>query len=471
MAELECSEQINFEPSPEAKPAPPVNQMDDAAALLLMLSGGAEDEQPAQQTSGPPALTLPQSQLDAHRHVFPPMHKAHMVHTGAHHLPSPGSGSSKRAVVKVDRVLRCGACEGCRRADCGRCPNCRDKPKFGGAGVKKQACQHRRCLQPTRTGGGQWAVRQQQQGEGDSDGDASQDSTVPYGGSSPQQSAVKGGNVVPPSSSYHVAGSSDTEISGSAGLGSPLHSACSANSASALKPEALHLSDDSAGGVREGAPPALSPVNNKQVGSSRSTHYISNARRQREHDAPHAIGPFATSEHSPTTCPNETLPAHSPCSQASVADSEDLKRKGGLGLYTSDELGVEAQRPPLPGASSRANIACMHSPSPPLPPSPLPPSSPPVPLPPPWSPSPLTSPCPMLCCCLRVRWIPLPPHWWRRRAKSRPRVAGRGAGRLAEAVALWPTNNLHLRHKPTGSRRCLRRRAGLREVDAPDSSI
>ena len=80
----------------------------------------------------------------------------------------------------MDRVLRCGArhartrghlwsgltscprppfsggCEGCRRADCGRCPNCKDKPKFGGAGVKKQACQYRRCLQPTRTGCGRW---------------------------------------------------------------------------------------------------------------------------------------------------------------------------------------------------------------------------------------------------------------------------------------------------------------------------
>jgi len=55
--------------------------------------------------------------------------------------------------------------------------------------VKKQACQHRRCLQPTRTGGGQWAMRQNMQ-DVDSDGDGtveSQDSTVPYGASSPLQ--------------------------------------------------------------------------------------------------------------------------------------------------------------------------------------------------------------------------------------------------------------------------------------------
>jgi len=62
--------------------------------------------------------------------------------------------SSKSRANKVDRTLRCGACDGCKRADCGRCPNCKDKPKFGGAGVKKQACQYRGCLTPTRTGNG-----------------------------------------------------------------------------------------------------------------------------------------------------------------------------------------------------------------------------------------------------------------------------------------------------------------------------
>ena len=108
MAELECSEQINFEPSPEAKPAPPVNQMDDAAALLLMLSGGAEDEQPAQQTSGPPALTLPQSQLSAYGGA-PSAPKSQQQFAG-HVAHSTPSSASKRAVVKVDRVLRCGAC-------------------------------------------------------------------------------------------------------------------------------------------------------------------------------------------------------------------------------------------------------------------------------------------------------------------------------------------------------------------------
>ena len=262
MADLECSEQINFaaEVTPPVVPAPPVSQMDDAASLLLMLSGGQSDDLPA---PGPPALTLPQSHLDASQHgAYAPAQITKQPSAHAH-PPTPGS-ASKRTVVKVDRVLRCGACEGCRRADCGRCPNCRDKPKFGGAGVKKQACQHRRCLQPTRTGGGQWAMRQQQQdGGGDSDGDVSQDSTVPYGASSPLQHAKRDASAAAAAASNAAGGNgSDSEITAS--LGSPLHSAESSVSTAAgvPKPGALNLDDD----MRSGAPPALSPVNNMQVG-------------------------------------------------------------------------------------------------------------------------------------------------------------------------------------------------------------
>ena len=185
-ASLECSENLTFEatpPLPNVEGAP-TNQMDDAAALLLMLSGG---DDAASSSSGPPDLALPSAVLPAAQ-ALTSVAAAKLPYSPQ---PAAPTSASKRAVVKVDRVLRCGACEGCRRADCGRCPNCRDKPKFGGAGVKKQACQHRRCLQPTRTGGGQWAIRPQQQQDGDSDGEdgtvASQDSTVPYGASSPLQ--------------------------------------------------------------------------------------------------------------------------------------------------------------------------------------------------------------------------------------------------------------------------------------------
>ena len=32
--------------------------------------------------------------------------------------------------------------------DCGECKNCVDKPKFGGRGIKKQACEKRACCNP-----------------------------------------------------------------------------------------------------------------------------------------------------------------------------------------------------------------------------------------------------------------------------------------------------------------------------------
>ena len=39
----------------------------------------------------------------------------------------------------------CGHCPGCLRGDCGKCAYCKDKPKFGGPGRKKQRCVLRVC--------------------------------------------------------------------------------------------------------------------------------------------------------------------------------------------------------------------------------------------------------------------------------------------------------------------------------------
>ena len=54
-----------------------------------------------------------------------------------------GAAGGKKA-----RLARCGECSGCTRGDCGECKNCRDKPKYGGPGVKKQACLCRVCSNP-----------------------------------------------------------------------------------------------------------------------------------------------------------------------------------------------------------------------------------------------------------------------------------------------------------------------------------
>ena len=64
---LTCDEQIDASPdlhAAQGNVGHNGSQMDDAAALLLMLSQPG-DEEPA-TCSGPPALTLPQSQLSAY---------------------------------------------------------------------------------------------------------------------------------------------------------------------------------------------------------------------------------------------------------------------------------------------------------------------------------------------------------------------------------------------------------------------
>ena len=47
---------------------------------------------------------------------------------------------------KVTQKYRCGKCYECMAGDCGECASCRDKVKFGGRGLRKQACLSRRCV-------------------------------------------------------------------------------------------------------------------------------------------------------------------------------------------------------------------------------------------------------------------------------------------------------------------------------------
>ena len=47
---------------------------------------------------------------------------------------------------KTSRTARCGRCDECRKGDCGTCYNCQDKRRFGGQGIRKQACKMRRCV-------------------------------------------------------------------------------------------------------------------------------------------------------------------------------------------------------------------------------------------------------------------------------------------------------------------------------------
>ena len=45
--------------------------------------------------------------------------------------------------TKISR--RCGQCEGCESQNCGQCTFCIHMPRFGGPGLKKKACTHRKC--------------------------------------------------------------------------------------------------------------------------------------------------------------------------------------------------------------------------------------------------------------------------------------------------------------------------------------
>jgi len=57
----------------------------------------------------------------------------------------PSGGSRNRS----SRSTRCGNCVACHAQDCGTCKNCRDKPRFGGPGIKKKACLARICRNAT----------------------------------------------------------------------------------------------------------------------------------------------------------------------------------------------------------------------------------------------------------------------------------------------------------------------------------
>ena len=48
--------------------------------------------------------------------------------------------------TSAPRRKRCGVCEVCQQADCGKCKSCRDMVKFGGTGRKKQCCEERRFV-------------------------------------------------------------------------------------------------------------------------------------------------------------------------------------------------------------------------------------------------------------------------------------------------------------------------------------
>ena len=107
------------------------------------------------------------------------------------YVPSPRDavGAARAAAGGGVQAVRARA--QCRAADCGTCKNCRDKPRFGGPGVKKKACVARAC------------VRAQQQADEESDDQSEEDAASAHGSEpstvheiSPAILATDGGGVV-----------------------------------------------------------------------------------------------------------------------------------------------------------------------------------------------------------------------------------------------------------------------------------
>jgi len=48
-------------------------------------------------------------------------------------------------IYESSRRSNCGSCDGCLKPECQRCLYCKDKPKYGGLGTKKQKCIERKC--------------------------------------------------------------------------------------------------------------------------------------------------------------------------------------------------------------------------------------------------------------------------------------------------------------------------------------
>jgi hypothetical protein len=79
-------------------------------------------------------------------HHSPP----HSPHHSPHHSPQHSCTlltTVAGGLFSLTRVhcVCCQVCGPCKASDCGLCVPCRDKPKFGGRGTQKQACEGRRC--------------------------------------------------------------------------------------------------------------------------------------------------------------------------------------------------------------------------------------------------------------------------------------------------------------------------------------
>lgn len=79
--------------------------------------------------------------------ILPPRSPGHLIR----HQEGEWGGTDSGSRMRPHKTHhRCGTCKGCTSSDCGTCKNCKDKPRFGGPGIKKKACLRRICLKSRR---------------------------------------------------------------------------------------------------------------------------------------------------------------------------------------------------------------------------------------------------------------------------------------------------------------------------------
>lgn len=98
-------------------PAVPVAQVAKVAKLVMLASDAASDSDVMEAVGAVMVLR----EMSRYRQSVPDVGRR---------VVNPTLGKRKRRVRS----------QGARFVNCGTCLNCLDKPKFGGAGVRKQAC-------------------------------------------------------------------------------------------------------------------------------------------------------------------------------------------------------------------------------------------------------------------------------------------------------------------------------------------
>lgn len=128
----------------------PLSPSGKAAANALFALSGSSAARPMFAYIGGTKRTLTEEEQEVRAASAPsscPSSCGLIAHACA--LPTAPLHGAQRMAKRI-RSSRCGTCANCLRPDCGECVNCSDKPKFGGLGVKKQACSARKCLCPNR---------------------------------------------------------------------------------------------------------------------------------------------------------------------------------------------------------------------------------------------------------------------------------------------------------------------------------